>query len=699
MKTKKNHFKVFALLISFFLNYVSFAQTQSFPANKTYSHGIMASNRNSDDAQSNYTIWKTNFLESCGSGKLRVKFDNSSQTVSEGVAYGMLLSAYSADRTTFDGLWNYYKSHTTSNGVMNWKINGCTGIIGNNGATDAEIDAAMALIVADFQWGSSGSINYNADAKTLIAAIKKHEVEAGTNILKPGDVFGGSNLTNASYFAPGYFRLFASFTADNFWISVADKCYDVINKNLTANKAVGGLVSDWCDGNGNYTDSARGYVNGGMKYTYDASRTPWRIATDYVWYGNADAKAYIKKASDFSRVTIGGTKNIVDGYNQDGTKSGRFHNATFVGAFACAAMGGDNQTHLDDSYADLNSTNEPNAYFNQTLKTIYLFLLSGNFYLPGTAPVVVTPTPVSSVSLSPATLNLTNGQTGNLSATVSPANATNKSVTYSSSNTSVATVNSSGLVTAVAVGSAVITVRTADGGKTATASVNVSAAPVVVVTSCAFGAPASAAIPSYNKITFSKMYVFGKGGPSAATFKKIQINWNQSKNSLSQFAYSTSNGVPAFYNDLRTKVTQNLNTSKPDISILNSGIPGLDGDYWVSAHNSNFVMVSKNNGYTLYFTNATTAPTCTATRNATDDSKPANSFAVYPSPTTGKITIVDSQNSFLRVIDLQGKVLLEKQTGSTENTELDLSDLNSGIYNIQIINDRYADSKRVVIQK
>jgi endo-1,4-beta-D-glucanase Y len=364
------------------------AQTQSFPANKTYGYGLMPGNKNSQDAITNYNTWKTNFVEACSNGRFRVKFDDRSQTVSEGIAYGMLLSAYAGDRTLFDGLWNYYKDNRNGNGVMNWKINGCSGAIGYNGATDSEVDAAMALIVADYQWGTSGSINYKNDAKTLITAIKNFEVEAGTYVLKPGDQFGGSNLTNASYFAPGYFRAFAAYMNDSFWINVADKAYVVINNNLTVNNAAGGLVSDWSTAAGGYSSAAGGYANGGRNYSYDAARTPWRIAVDYVWYGNASAKAYSKKSSDFVRVNLGGSQNVKDGYSQNGSAISSYHNSTFVGAFASAAMGGDNQAHLDNSYSDLRGINDAGSYFNQTLKTLYLFLLTGNFYLPGAGPVV-----------------------------------------------------------------------------------------------------------------------------------------------------------------------------------------------------------------------------------------------------------------------------------------------------------------------
>ena len=87
---------------------------------------------------------------------------------------------------------------------------------------------------------------------------------------------------------------------------------------------------------------------------------------------------------------------------------------------------------------------------------------------------------VTGVTLDKTSLALRKGNTGTLVATVLPANASNKAVTWSSSDTSVATVNSKGVVTAVKTGSAVITVKTANG-KTAIANVSVTN-PVVSVT-------------------------------------------------------------------------------------------------------------------------------------------------------------------------------------------------------------------------
>ena len=72
---------------------------------------------------------------------------------------------------------------------------------------------------------------------------------------------------------------------------------------------------------------------------------------------------------------------------------------------------------------------------------------------------------VTSVTLNRSNLTMTEGDSGTLTATVYPSNATNKNVTWTSSDPSVATVNN-GTVKALKAGKATIKVTTADGGKT-----------------------------------------------------------------------------------------------------------------------------------------------------------------------------------------------------------------------------------------
>lgn len=98
-----------------------------------------------------------------------------------------------------------------------------------------------------------------------------------------------------------------------------------------------------------------------------------------------------------------------------------------------------------------------------------------------TCKVRVNGTDVRGVLLTPQTLTMTTGDTQTLNATVQPFNASNRKVTWESSDESVANVKD-GVVTAVKAGSAVITVRTEDGGYTADCTVTVKGAVVNGVT-------------------------------------------------------------------------------------------------------------------------------------------------------------------------------------------------------------------------
>jgi endo-1,4-beta-D-glucanase Y len=134
---------------------------------------------------------------------------NSYDTVSEGIGYGMLIlvlmdGVYDNTRQYFDGVYKYHKYYLDNNGLMNWQVDRNGSVIGTNTATDADEDVALALIFADKQWSSTNSaINYIEEAKEIINRIMKNQVERPSYILRPGNSFGVSELTNPSYFAPG----------------------------------------------------------------------------------------------------------------------------------------------------------------------------------------------------------------------------------------------------------------------------------------------------------------------------------------------------------------------------------------------------------------------------------------------------------------------------------------------------------------
>ncbi len=105
-----------------------------------------------------------------------------------------------------------------------------------------------------------------------------------------------------------------------------------------------------------------------------------------------------------------------------------------------------------------------------------------NSSVKATATVTVSHVGVTSVSL-PSTITMNLNETQTIIPTFIPSNASNKNVTWNSSNTSVATIHStSGLVTAKKVGNSTITVTTQDGNKVATSALEVSDAAGVEVT-------------------------------------------------------------------------------------------------------------------------------------------------------------------------------------------------------------------------
>lgn len=119
------------------------------------------------------------------------------------------------------------------------------------------------------------------------------------------------------------------------------------------------------------------------------------------------------------------------------------------------------------------STQGPHTvYYNSAgSKTVSLTINGSNTETKTNYITVVVP--VTGVTVTPETVSLVLDQSVQLNVAVTPANATNKAVTWSSSNYSVAQVNGMGLVTATGPGSATITVNTTDGGFTADCQVTV----------------------------------------------------------------------------------------------------------------------------------------------------------------------------------------------------------------------------------
>ncbi|OXG02529.1 T9SS C-terminal target domain-containing protein [Flavobacterium johnsoniae UW101] len=327
--------------------------------------------------------------------------------------------------------------------------------------TTQQLNAAIAPANATNQnvtWTSSNTAVATVNASGLVTAVA-----AGTAAITVKTVDGNKTATSAITVAaipvssaavsPASASLYAGNTQQ---LSVTISPANATNKNVTwssSNSAVAtvnssGLVTAVSAGtvtitattqDGNKTASAAITVNPNTNFTvYFYKPSNWGTGIK-IYYWNALPTGVLANA------TWPGV-NMTDSGN--GWYSYTFTN---VNSTNLIFNDGTNQT------ADL-SRNKTGWYMNSTW-------YDSN---PGTGIAV------TSVSLSPSSASLNAGGTQQLTPTVLPANATNKSVTYSSNNTAVATVNSSGLITAVANGTATITVSTVDGNKTSTCIVTVS---------------------------------------------------------------------------------------------------------------------------------------------------------------------------------------------------------------------------------
>lgn len=108
----------------------------------------------------------------------------------------------------------------------------------------------------------------------------------------------------------------------------------------------------------------------------------------------------------------------------------------------------------------------------------YIYAKANDNQMVASKKITVKSIRVSSISLNHSQLSMNVGESSKLSANIQPGNATNKNVTWSSSNNNIATVDNNGRVTAVGKGTTIITATTEDGNKQAKCNVSVSNVPV-----------------------------------------------------------------------------------------------------------------------------------------------------------------------------------------------------------------------------
>lgn len=363
-----------------------------------------------------YTAWKAARVVSANSvvsGGYAVKFSNATYlTVSEGMGYGMLLTVLFAGhdpdaRTVFDGMLAVVRARPAyafaplgpyGQYLMDWELyaNGTSAGDGWN-AMDGDLDIALALLMADKQWGSSGKWNYLQEGKNTVNAIKywNMKTDGATKGLRD------ANNNRTSDYMIGHFRAFKAATGDTFWDSAVNRAYGLVDRMQTVYSPGVGLMPDFVM----HTETATpypstGYIGDGNAnegyFWWNACRNPWRFASDYLLSGDARFALVTGRMIDFFKSKSGGNPfNIGTGYALNGTQltggnSPAYHGPICAGACVDARFQG-----FLDSMWTWNASHLTTGYYDGELQLLSMVVASGNWWKPGSASTPQQPPPTT----------------------------------------------------------------------------------------------------------------------------------------------------------------------------------------------------------------------------------------------------------------------------------------------------------------
>jgi endo-1,4-beta-D-glucanase Y len=328
-----------------------------------------------------YARWKVKFVNDAGAV---YSPEQNNKIISEGIGYGMLITAAMGDQAMFDKIWGWAKSKM-GGGLLGWD-NG-----GGGSATDADTDMAYALLMAAKQWGGM----YASEGTGLIGQIRQKDL-AGER-LKPGENW--DSLYNPSYFSPGFYRAFGAA-----WGATITTNYSILNNcDQQFSGASDGLVPDWCTPSGAPSEPRDAAVTSGNLcppmqacYTYDASRTPWRMGFDACVSGGAGKEYVDRLITKMASLHMGGARIdlMKAGYNASGMPimAGANNGAAvdnemaFIGPVGVAAMASTNAAMRDRAFRTvLDIIERPEyykTYYSTTLGLLTLLMMTGNWPSP-----------------------------------------------------------------------------------------------------------------------------------------------------------------------------------------------------------------------------------------------------------------------------------------------------------------------------
>ena len=206
------------------------------------------------------------------------RHDEGGDTVSEGQAYAMLVAAALNDQQHFTTVWAWTKRNLArEDGLLAWRWKDGQ-VVDNASASDADVDAARALVIAAAAFGDD---QLKADGVRLGTAVLDKE----TVMTKVGRVQVAGSWANhppyaynPSYTSPAANALLGGATDDQRWAEL-----DLGTRAVTTallNSA--DLPPDWAqvhpDGRIDAMPGAPGRADEGVRYGYDATRMPIRFA-------------------------------------------------------------------------------------------------------------------------------------------------------------------------------------------------------------------------------------------------------------------------------------------------------------------------------------------------------------------------------------------------------------------------------------
>ncbi|MER5963364.1 glycosyl hydrolase family 8 [Streptomyces sp. NPDC002057] len=373
---------------------------------KPYAAGILkpSGSRAANDQKvvDYYNRWKSAFVrQNCGNGWYQIiSPDADHPYVAEAQGYGMVVTATMAGadpdaKKIFDGLVKWKIDHPSSinpNLLAAEQDTACRSVNGGDGATDGDMDVAYGLLLADKQWGSSGTYDYKDLALKHIAAIKKDELNPTTKLLKLGDWTGSGDqyywISRTSDWMVDHFRAFRTASGDTTWDAVRTAHQTQISRLQSTYASGTGLLPDFVVDTNTTPRPAPGQVledpNDGA-YWWNACRTPWRIADDAVTSGDATSLAAARKLNSWIKTKTGGDPNkIAIGYRLNGTQISAGSEAAYFAPFAVAAMTDPgSQAWLDALWNKMLATPiDTGSYFSASIQLQVMITASGNHWVP-----------------------------------------------------------------------------------------------------------------------------------------------------------------------------------------------------------------------------------------------------------------------------------------------------------------------------